>query len=1214
MFEKMKAALGLSNIPPLLVDVLKVLKADTPTRYDRVVGYIVAGETPEVVGEVQQAASAVRTLLGKPGSWPYWDKDLTARVARTVIGWTKDKQEQAWNPLMTTPEALTPVQWTRFGRVMAAYGYPSTKPSRLPAWLGELWSAAEGAKATPKVGWSGPFLEALLQADGCPPASAPAIVLSGLIEGQGYGSRPRQMADPVQYAAAHLDAFRDAIAQGSVEAKLNAVDMIGRNPDLGRAVPDQLRDLAASSSKQVRDKTLNYLSGLPPEWQVYILAAALDQGAPANMAGVVEQLARVSDAGRAHLQAKLATSSGKLADLITTTLQRADLAAVPASDQLVIPPCPPLEVIPLGDEFDAQLAAAIPPWLEKRRQVLANLYALPNPNSWQKDQARRLEAQLAYVSTLSQGQVRQVRDFLNGAIDKRPEGVNQLYEVLSQMRGLGLVPTMRLCANSARNGGTGINWWAVSERCDLDQDVRVLRQAAALVGVTDPEAEATNLAFGWQRYISPENSWPYLAEHPTRLEQALGLRPAPANRYSYSAGGDMARAISILDSFPVLPPAYVPPLAVVAMGTAKTNRAEAQALLQKHGRGVGLATQGLSDGSAEVRASAAAWLGRIGDPAAIPDLQARLAAETREPVQAAILVALRRLGADISAYLSPEALAAAAAKGLKGKPPADAEWLPTLPAVRWADGTPVEPGTIRWWALLAIKLKDPAGAGLIPLYVSLLDEPSQKALGSFVLDAWIAQDTRTATDEEARAYAAVEGPKTYEKYQRWAKGSGGSYYQELAARTPDQVFEEVRRAKLAEYLGSAIGSKGVLALIGGAPGYHVLQAVQRYIRDHGQRRAQVEALITAAATNDDPAAIQLVLQVARRHKQATVQAKAQELVAELADRKGWTPDELADRTIPTAGFEDTGLLTLDYGPRQFTGRITVNPKTAAYGIDLFTPDGKPLKALPTPGASDDAELSKEARAQLTVSKKELKQVVDLQTARLFEAMCTGRTWDAASWQEDLAAHPVMKHLLAGLVWAENPEMLGRRLFRPTVEGELLDATDETVELAPTSRVGLAHVSTMDGEEVAAWRKHLADYQVTPLFEQFDAVAPAYGEGATEITDHRGWLSDSFTIRGRATKRGYSRAPVEDGAWFSQYTKAFTSIGIRVAINFTGSYVPEEQIPAAITELVFEPLAGRSRNLLLSEVPPVLLAESYRDYVVVAQGGTYDPDWQDKAAF
>ena len=67
------------------------------------------------------------------------------------------------------------------------------------------------------------------------------------------------------------------------------------------------------------------------------------------------------------------------------------------------------------------------------------------------------------------------------------------------------------------------------------------------------------------------------------------------------------------------------------------------------------------------------------------------------------------------------------------------------------------------------------------------------------------------------------------------------------------------------------------------------------------------------------------------------------------------------------------------------------------------------------------------------------------------------------------------------------------------------------------------------------------------------------------------------------------------------------------ISFTGSYLPEEQIPAALTTLTFEPLrSGKLRPL--GEVPPILLAESVADYEYIGDAGIFDEDWQSKAAF
>jgi len=301
---------------------------------------------------------------------------------------------------------------------------------------------------------------------------------------------------------------------------------------------------------------------------------------------------------------------------------------------------------------------------------------------------------------------------------------------------------------------------------------------------------------------------------------------------------------------------------------------------------------------------------------------------------------------------------------------------------------------------------------------------------------------------------------------------------------------------------------------------------------------------------------------------------------------------------------------LDYGPRTFTGRISRSPKTGAFTIVVSNPDGKQISSLPKLGVSDDEGLAGESRKQLTTSKKELGQVVTLQTSRLFEAMCLGRTWDEPSWSEFLLGHPVMRHLVATLVWqAWDGDMYS--LFRPTPEGELLDADDETITLPESARVGLAHLATVTPQEAERWRQHLLDYEVDPLFSQFDAVTPSVEQDATSIEDHLGWLSDSFAIRGRATKRGYSRGAAEDGGWFSEYDKDLPGAGIRVVIEFTGSVVPEELIPAAVESLAFE---KKARRIPMSDVPPILLAESYSDYVYIAEAGTFDPDWESKSGY
>ena len=66
---------------------------------------------------------------------------------------------------------------------------------------------------------------------------------------------------------------------------------------------------------------------------------------------------------------------------------------------------------------------------------------------------------------------------------------------------------------------------------------------------------------------------------------------------------------------------------------------------------------------------------------------------------------------------------------------------------------------------------------------------------------------------------------------------------------------------------------------------------------------------------------------------------------------------------------------------------------------------------------------------------------------------------------------------------------------------------------------------------------------------------------------------------------------------------------------SGSYVPEENLAAVLYDLSFEKKNVRSwrdSGMNLADVPPVLLAETYADYLKVAEACSgFDPEWQKK---
>jgi hypothetical protein len=290
-------------------------------------------------------------------------------------------------------------------------------------------------------------------------------------------------------------------------------------------------------------------------------------------------------------------------------------------------------------------------------------------------------------------------------------------------------------------------------------------------------------------------------------------------------------------------------------------------------------------------------------------------------------------------------------------------------------------------------------------------------------------------------------------------------------------------------------------------------------------------------------------------------------------------------------------------------------------VELHDPDGKVIKALPAPRQTDDADQAKESKKAFSAAKKDLKSIATLQAQRLYEAMCTERSWPAEDWNRYLLRHPVAGPAVRRLVWIAPSGDGGSVVFRPLDDGSLTDVDDNDVELPEETRVKLAHDSVLSADEVAQWTAHLADYEVTPLFQQLGrgvhAITPQL-RSKRELTDFTGHMLEAFALRGRATKLGYVRGQTEDAGWFYTYEKRFPTLGIVATVNFTGNPLPEENRLVALKGLSFRREASDGRHggdLPLGDIPAVLVSECWQDMRLLAADGTgFDPEWEKKTEF
>ena len=565
------------------------------------------------------------------------------------------------------------------------------------------------------------------------------------------------------------------------------------------------------------------------------------------------------------------------------------------------------------------------------------------------------------------------------------------------------------------------------------------------------------------------------------------------------------------------------------------------------------------------------------------------------------------IGEDAGTHLDPAVTAAAAADFVAKGLPASLSWLDweSLPGLTWAStGEPVPLAVVQWLCGTAVTAKSPEPDARLRQYAALFEPGARERLAAHLLAGWLGEDLRTVPLADAQAWAA--------------RGAHGWY---TAQRGPyvGMSLEEVEAALVARYAkslaGSATASKGLLAVVAACGGRDVVPPAERYLKEwYGQRQAQGRALIAMLAWVDHPSATQLVLSIASRFRTKSFQEVAIRQGSALAERKGWTVDELADRTIPTAGFDDQGVLELSYGPRAFTAVLRPD-----LSVELRDPDGKAIKALPEPRQSDDAERAKESKKAFSAAKKELRSIATLQAQRLYEAMCTERSWPAADWDRYLLRHPVAGHAVRRLVWVASADD-GARVFRPLDDGSLTDVDDNEVKLPDGARVRVAHDSLLPADEVARWTAHLADYEVTPLFQQLGrgvhAISPQL-RSKRGLTDFTGHLLEAFALRGRAGKLGYTRGQSADAGWFYTYDKRFPVLGIVATVSFTGNPLPEENRLVALKELSFRRQSsdGRQAELTLGDVPAVLVSECWQDMRLLAAEGTgYDPEWEKKTEF
>jgi len=395
-------------------------------------------------------------------------------------------------------------------------------------------------------------------------------------------------------------------------------------------------------------------------------------------------------------------------------------------------------------------------------------------------------------------------------------------------------------------------------------------------------------------------------------------------------------------------------------------------------------------------------------------------------------------------------------------------------------------------------------------------------------------------------------------------------------------------------------------------------------------RAQ-QGLDVLVVHGGDTALLQVSL-IAEKSKFAGLKKGAAERIGAIAERRGLTRDELADRLVPTFGLDEDAGAILDFGPRRFT--VTFDEQLVPRVKDEA---GTLLKDLPKPAKADDADKAKAAKSRLSGLKKDVKAVADVLLRRLERAMLEGRAFDAGVFRTCFVEHPLSFHVARRLLW-EARDVDGQRLglFRLAEDRTFADEHDDAwnsslwrsakdlnnqdysttswSNLPRGAQVAVAAPLELDDATLARWSGLFADYELLQPFAQLGRGRHRVADTertATALTRFAGRTLSAPKLVFGLESRLWRREGAGDGGSFGSHDRELG--GVRATVSYDGAVAMgfiEESEALTITDVTFattRPLrvAGREipakTTLTLGDVPLALFSEVVADLEAVLRG-------------
>jgi hypothetical protein len=333
--------------------------------------------------------------------------------------------------------------------------------------------------------------------------------------------------------------------------------------------------------------------------------------------------------------------------------------------------------------------------------------------------------------------------------------------------------------------------------------------------------------------------------------------------------------------------------------------------------------------------------------------------------------------------------------------------------------------------------------------------------------------------------------------------------------------------------------------------------------------------------------------IAGRTRFSGLRSAAEREIAHLAERRGLTAEQLADRLAPDLGLDGDGSLTLDYGPRRFV--VGFDQELQPFVTDS---SGKRLKSLPKPGASDDPERATAAHRRFTVLKKDARTIAAEQIRRLERAMVAGRRWPEAEFRRFFAGHPLLRHPARRLLWGRyDAKGVLSSGFRVAEDGTFADLHDRVTTLTGGEVIGVVHPIHL-GQTLPQWSEVFADYRILQPFPQLGretATLTADEAAGVVLTRFQGRRVLSRAVLALES-RGWRRGTMRDSRTQTSVIPSLAD-GLELELDPGIVHGAVDRDP----EQILGPVRLYSQVSTLGDLDPVVISEVIRDLELLTGG-------------